>query len=225
MFFRIRTLLSSKSITKILCSAIVLVGLAGCGKSPRTVAKTFLEDFRAGNYAEAKKTAKLDMYQKIDFAAEMLKPGGLGAELEGNMKGDHQLSFVDEQIQGDGALVTFHSGRFNYNQSVQLQKIDGKWLVSEVQPIQKADALNSPPNGRMDGAANVKPRGTPNPADASRKQALKMYPALGVSGSPFNSRFTAAYNETQTSNPELLTHDDWPMQLAKRVNQELGGGN
>jgi hypothetical protein len=70
-------------------------------------------------------------------------------------------------------------------------------------------------------AAPVHAPATPNPAVASRAQAVKTYPALGVQGSPFNIRFVQDYNQTLATNPNFLAQDNWPMLLAGRVEGEI----
>jgi hypothetical protein len=62
---------------------------------------------------------------------------------------------------------------------------------------------------------------TPHPATESVAQARKMYPALALPNSPFNMRFVELYNNARQTTPELLTHPDWPMQLAAQTAREF----
>jgi hypothetical protein len=81
----------------------------------------------------------------------------------------------------------------------------------------KSDTAESAPAAPAAPAA-----ATVNPAQASRDQATKLYPALVVQGSPFNIRFVANFNQVKSTNPTFLTQSDWPMQLATRTGNELG---
>lgn len=58
---------------------------------------------------------------------------------------------------------------------------------------------------------------TPHPAREAQAQVMARYPRLKVANSPLNRKFIALYKETQSSNPALLSHPDWPLRLAEQA--------
>jgi len=63
---------------------------------------------------------------------------------------------------------------------------------------------------------------TPHPALPSREIAVRMYPALGVPGSPFNLAFIDLFEKTKQTSPDTLTSDVWPILLANKTAAILG---
>jgi hypothetical protein len=51
-------------------------------------------------------------------------------------------------------------------------------------------------------------------SEDAKLAALKLYPALGVAGSPFNQDFVARVQEARQKRPELFQTAEWPLVLA-----------
>jgi len=62
----------------------------------------------------------------------------------------------------------------------------------------------------------------PSAVTQSQTEAVREFPALGQPGSDFNKQFVSRYKALKTSGDATLTHDDWPLVLAKQVATELG---
>ncbi|MGC3991447.1 MAG: hypothetical protein QM796_17535 [Chthoniobacteraceae bacterium] len=54
-------------------------------------------------------------------------------------------------------------------------------------------------------------------------EALRRYPALGVSGSRFNGEFLARYKRYQQNNPNYFLDPSWPIILADETANALKG--
>lgn len=54
-----------------------------------------------------------------------------------------------------------------------------------------------------------------------KKQAIRLYPDLGMAGSEFNSLFVRYYRELQELTPGFTEEPSWPVLLAKRCADEL----
>jgi len=143
-----------KKSTHLLCSLAILAGLTGCERRPGNAAKTFLDDLSAGKFTEAKKLATAELYPQIDYQSNMAH-GGFFGMTSADMHADRQFSLVDERIQGDKALVTLHSGKFNYDQSVGLQKVDGHWMVYLLQTPMPASATDAPQGKSQTGVPSA----------------------------------------------------------------------
>lgn len=81
--------------------------------------------------------------------------------------------------------------------------------------------INNKPLASDSDASTPAPT-TPNPATDSIAQARKAFPALAVSGSPFNRKFVELYNAKKESEPKFLAAADWPMKLAQQTADTLG---
>jgi outer membrane protein assembly factor BamB len=57
--------------------------------------------------------------------------------------------------------------------------------------------------------------------EAAQQSAIKLYPNLAVSGSPFHQAFLAKYKELQQNNPAFLKNPNWPMLLAEEIAAQL----
>ena len=109
--------------------AFTLFALAGCGKSPRSVAQAFTENLAAGKYSEAKKYATLQVSQQIDMLHGMAGMFNGGAKELGTPA--LKFIFVSEQIQGNKAMVMYRPAPDSMEVPLNLEKIDGRWLVSQ----------------------------------------------------------------------------------------------
>lgn len=98
----------------------VAIALTGCGQSPRSTAKTFSESLAHGKISEAKKHATEQTGQLLDLATSL---GGMPIEP------DFKFIFVDQEIDGNSAVVRFREKPDGDIESVNLVKIDGEWKV------------------------------------------------------------------------------------------------
>ena len=60
-----------------------------------------------------------------------------------------------------------------------------------------------------------------NEADG-RREALRLYPDLGVANSPLNREFVIRYNSYQRLQPEIFQNPAWPVILAKESAAAIG---
>jgi len=63
---------------------------------------------------------------------------------------------------------------------------------------------------------------TPNPAAASRAEALRLYPSLAQKDSALNHAFVELYRNKQATDPVALTNPNWPVALAREAAASLG---
>jgi hypothetical protein len=104
---------------KLLSFLVLVLFLSSCASGPEKTAQNFTENLAKGKVDEAKKYATESTGKLLDFAS------GFGAmELEPNFK------FVMEKdsIVQDKAWVTYKNPK-GETETLQLVKIDGKWLV------------------------------------------------------------------------------------------------
>jgi hypothetical protein len=64
---------------------------------------------------------------------------------------------------------------------------------------------------------------TLHPAAEALLKAKQLYPGIAIPNSALNRKFIGLYNEAQLNNPSLLTHPDWPIELAEHAVVALGG--
>jgi len=98
----------------------VAIALTGCGQSPRSTAKSFSENLAHGKISDAKKHATEQTGQLMDLASSF---GGI--PVEPNFK----FIFVDQEVDGNSAVVRFRERPDGDVQSLNLVKIDGEWKV------------------------------------------------------------------------------------------------
>ena len=55
-----------------------------------------------------------------------------------------------------------------------------------------------------------------------RREALRLYPELGVANSPLNREFVIRYNSYQRLEPEVFQNPAWPVILAKESAAAIG---
>jgi hypothetical protein len=60
-----------------------------------------------------------------------------------------------------------------------------------------------------------------DPASAA-KEAVRLYPALGLKDSAFNQTYLKLHREAAQKEPALLQQPDWPLTLAHRTARVLG---
>ena len=70
------------------------------------------------------------------------------------------------------------------------------------------------------GGAVVTPHKFSDP-ESAKQAAMKLYPALGIQGSPFNQAFLNKYRQIQQLKPDILKNPNWPMLIAEEVASEL----
>ena len=71
-----------------------------------------------------------------------------------------------------------------------------------------------PPQTRSAAPTNLKRFST---VAEAQQEALRLYPALGVAGSPFNRAFVARHQKYQQERPDYLRDTGWPVTLAREV--------
>lgn len=76
------------------------------------------------------------------------------------------------------------------------------------------EAATQPPPTRSTAPTNLKRFAT---VAEAQQEALRLYPALGVAGSPFNREFVARHKKYQQERPEFLRDTGWPVMLAREV--------
>jgi len=83
------------------------------------------------------------------------------------------------------------------------------------------DKLRSRPNrvaiNLTPGATAVSPQGFAQAVAASEQTAVRLYPALGVAGSDFNTRFLALHKRYSAEQPAYFNDPNWPVTLAREV--------
>ena len=92
--------------------------------------------------------------------------------------------------------------------------------ASPVADLPENPTANPPASPDTNPAPNAAPvsQQIPLPADASPEQtAIRLYPALGVAGSPFNTRFLELQKKYAAERPDYFRDPDWPITLAREV--------
>jgi len=56
---------------------------------------------------------------------------------------------------------------------------------------------------------------------ANQSEAVRLFPELGLRGSPLNSLFLERYSDYRRSRPDYFASDEWPIQLAQQCADEL----
>lgn len=79
-----------------------------------------------------------------------------------------------------------------------------------------------PGEGSSNQPARPHPAQTFASVEAAQAAAMRRYPDLGKSGSPFNQRFLEKHRRYQKERPDKLSGNDWPMVIAAEVAAELG---
>lgn len=98
---------------------VAVLGLTACSSGPTDVAKNFSENLAQGKVDEAKKYATESTGKLLDMAS-----GFGGIKVKPNFKFDA----IKDSIVGDKAWVFFKDEN-GEQQTVELVKVDGKWLV------------------------------------------------------------------------------------------------
>ncbi|TYR37452.1 hypothetical protein FXV77_05455 [Sphingobacterium phlebotomi] len=101
----------------LICLATVFL-LCSCSRSHTEVAKDFTENMAKGKIEEAKKYATESTGTMLDFA------GGTGNL---SVHPDFKFEVIRDSVADNRAWVVFKDG--NKEETVQLVKVDGKWLV------------------------------------------------------------------------------------------------
>jgi hypothetical protein len=57
---------------------------------------------------------------------------------------------------------------------------------------------------------------------SAAKEAVRLYPELGVKDSTFNRAYLQSYREELQKNPSFFKRVDWPLELAHRTARQLG---
>ncbi|MCD7930664.1 MAG: DUF4878 domain-containing protein [Tannerellaceae bacterium] len=108
---------------KCLLACFLFAFLVACSSGPESAAQKFTENMAKGKYTEAKKYATESTGQLLDMVS-----GFGGGEVNPNFK----FQLVDKAVDGNMAEVTYRDKNQpeGAEQTLQLVKIDGDWLVN-----------------------------------------------------------------------------------------------
>lgn len=124
-----------------LVAAVILFTSCGGEATPKSVAEKFVVAIEDKKFEEAEKLATPESKQVID----MLK--GFSSMMPDSAKTKKEFEFGEEKVEGDKATVSYKVKGSDKNQTVNLVKKDGKWLVA----MSKADMGG----GSQDAAATT----------------------------------------------------------------------
>lgn len=104
--------------------AIITIGACNIGNTPSKSASVFLNAFNEKNYEEARNYATPETIKLIDLMENLSK---MSTSID-SVK-HSKIEVVDEKIDGETAVVTFREEGSSESETVNLKKLDGKWLV------------------------------------------------------------------------------------------------
>lgn len=116
-----------KKVLSILAAAFIAVMFTSCGggaNTPDKVADKFLKSMGKGDFAEAQKLATGD-------AAEMVKTLASMAELGGKQEAKAEPKIEEMKCTEEGETANCKYKQDGKEGSIDLKKVDGKWLVSK----------------------------------------------------------------------------------------------
>lgn len=120
-----------------LCTAVLLTACGGGASTPSDVASKFLGHTNKMEFKEAKKYATKATGEVLDMI------GGMAAMMP--KEDPKSFKIVSEKIDGDKATVTYRTDGKEEDETLNLVKEDGKWLVN----MSKED-MNKEESGDMD---------------------------------------------------------------------------
>ncbi len=91
-------------------------------KNPETVVKKFLYYMNKHDYEKAKKYCNLKTQRIIDFMDQLITVSGQDVTAF-----DGKVEIVNTEVNGDKAVCNYKS--FGKDHTVNLERIDGKWLI------------------------------------------------------------------------------------------------
>jgi len=111
------------------CSAIIVVAFAliSCNSgSPKDVANTWLTDFYHMNYDDAKKVSTDDTKKMLDMFQQFtaMMPDSQKQQMK-----KVTITVKDVKETGDKAVATYTSSDAPKDQTLNLVKVNGKWMV------------------------------------------------------------------------------------------------
>jgi ABC-type glycerol-3-phosphate transport system substrate-binding protein len=109
-----------KKTTTFVVTLVMAILLAGCGQSPKSTAKSFLENLAHGKITEAKKYATEQTGKILDIASTRFA-------LEVNP--NYQFIFVEQSVDGNKAIVKYKEAKDGKVHEIDLVKVDGQWKV------------------------------------------------------------------------------------------------
>ncbi|MCW5898436.1 MAG: DUF4878 domain-containing protein [Flavobacteriales bacterium] len=120
-----------------LCTAVLLTACGGGASTPSDVASKFLDHTNKMEFKEAKKYATKATGEVLDMI------GGMAAMMP--KEDPKSFKILSEKIDGDKATVTYRTDGKEEDETLNLVKEDGKWLVN----MSKED-MNKEESGDMD---------------------------------------------------------------------------
>ena len=127
-----------------LLTAILFVACGGGSSSPSDVATKFLNHTNKMEFKEAKKYATKGTGEILDLIAGM-------AGMMGDQQGPKSFTITNETIDGDKATVTYRSEGKEEDETLNLVKEDGKWLVNmSKEDMAKENGADMDMGGEMD---------------------------------------------------------------------------
>lgn len=109
-----------KRIYLALITVLIAITLTGCGNAPKDTAENFMEHLANGEILEAKEYATQPTGQLLDMAQSM---GAI------KIHPDFEFIYVDQEINGNRAEVTFRESENGPATSLDLVKINKEWKV------------------------------------------------------------------------------------------------
>lgn len=106
------------TLTRMIAPALLIVALAGCSPSPKSVAEQFFDHLKEGNVTAAKEIATPQTAGFIDMMVAM----------NGLPKGD--IEFVRQEKISDTEALIVVKNEDGEEQKVTVIKLDGKWKVN-----------------------------------------------------------------------------------------------
>lgn len=150
-----------------LVAAVILFTSCGGEATPKSVAEKFVVAIEDKKFEEAEKLATPESKQVID----MLK--GFSNMMPDSAKTKKEFEFGEEKVEGDKATVSYKVKGSDKNQTVNLVKKDGKWLVA----MSKADMGGGSQDAAAAPATTEEPAApaaeTTAPADAAAPAATE----------------------------------------------------
>ena len=102
------------------------------------------------------------------------------------------------------------------------------WATDRPRKSAPATAASTPGATKLRHAAQATPPGLALPPAIitteaeGRREALRLYPDLGIAGSPLNTEFVTRYRSYQRLEPDFFQNPAWPVILAKESMVALG---
>lgn len=110
---------------------VAMLAIAGCGKNPNTIAKSFFHAMESKNYESARQYVTFSSVRKIEDLESYYK--NLSAS-ERKQEDKIKYSVLNTKVDGDRAVVTYKKWQLGSPESqeektLDMVKEDGDWLI------------------------------------------------------------------------------------------------